>query len=170
MAEYKEVTLLDGQVVKVYRPPSQRLISLAEKKFPKPQVPVVSETTKSGKNITMRIDDDPEYLQALERWNEQVNEEVDRMGSLFMFKGLQVPEGWNIEAEIGAEMHYLDPDWKPREGEIGRKLDYIEWVILGDVMNKLHVTEAMRELSGIPLEEVAANEASFPSEVQGEAD
>ena len=115
----------------------------------------------------MRIDDDPAYLAELAAWNQLVNEKTDEYGSLFMFKDLEVPDGWDVEEAVGAEVRYLDPDWAPREGAMGRKLDYIQWDVLGDVMNAARVTTALRELSGIDLEEVEGNEASFRDNVEG---
>jgi len=58
--------------------------------------------------------------------------------------------------------------WKPREGKVGRKLDYIQWTIMADVVNSMRVTDALRELAGIDMEEVARNLDSFPGEVEGE--
>ena len=164
---YKDVTLLDGQVVRVYRPPTRRIIDMVEKQNPRPQAPVVKEKTATGKEIVMRIDDDPAYLEALDKWNQLVNEKTDEMGSLFMFKDLVVPDEWSVEEAVGAEARFFDPDWAPREGEMGRKLDYIQWTVLGDVMNAARVTDALRELSGIDLEEVERNEASFRDQVEG---
>jgi hypothetical protein len=154
----------------MYLPPSRRIIATVEKQNPKPQPPIVTETTKAGKEISMRIDDDPVYLAALREWEEFTAERIDQMGSLFMFKDLEVPDDWDVEAAVGAEVRYFDPTWSPREGEMGRKLDYIEWSILGDVANSRKVVNAVAEMSGIDLEEVAANAASFRGEVEGEAD
>ena len=169
MAQYMDITLVDGMEVRVYRPPNRRIIAMVEKKYPRPQVPTVTEVTKSGTEITMELNDDPQYLKDLEEWEETVNEEVDQFGSLFMFKDVVVPEDWDPEAEFGEEVRwYSDPEWEPREGKIGRKLDYIQWVILGDVTNANRVINAIAEMSGIDLEEVASEEASFRGEVEGE--
>lgn len=170
MAQYKDVELANGRTVRVYRPPTRRIIALVEKQHPRPQVPIITETTKAGKEISMRIDDDPVYLAAVREWEEFTAERIDQMGSLFMFKDEEVPEDWDVEAEIGAEVRFFDPTWEPREGAVGRKLDYIEWNILGDIVNSQKVTNALAELSGIDLEEVAANEASFRGQVEEQAD
>jgi hypothetical protein len=154
----------------MYLPPTRRIIATIEKQHPRPQPPIVTETTKAGKEIRMSIDDDPAYLAALREWEEFTAEQIDQMGSLFMFKDLEVPDDWDVEAEVGAEVRFFDPAWEPRKGEMGRKLDYIEWAILGDVVTSQRVVNAVSEMSGIDLEEVAANEASFRGEVERETD
>ena len=167
--DYKDVELTDGRVVRVYSPPTVRIGGILDKRYPRPQAPVVKETTKGNKEIVMTIDDDPAYLEALNEWNRVRNEEADELGSLFMFKDVEVPEDWDIEAEVGEKVCYFDPHWKPREGRVGRKLDYIQWTIMADVVNHARVYNALRELAGIDMEEVARNLESFPGEVEGEA-
>jgi hypothetical protein len=168
LAEYKDVELTNGRVERVYRPPTRRIVAMVEKKHPRPQAPVVTETTKSGTEISMTIDDDPAYKQALAQWEETVAEEVDQFSSLFMFKDLVVPEDWDIQSEVGAMAQFYDPQWAPRPGPMGRKLDYIEWIVLGDVVNSNRVINALAELAGIDMSEVASNEASFRSDVERE--
>jgi len=165
---YTDVELLDGRTVHTHRPPTRRIIDRVEKLYPRPQPPIVTEKAAT-KEISMSIDDDPTYLRELAEWERLTNEKVDEMGSLCMFKDLDVPDDWDVEEAVGAEMRFFDPDWAPREGPMGRKLDYIQWDILGDVMNSHRVTEALRELSGIDLEEVERNEASFRDQVEGSA-
>jgi len=166
--DYKDVELTDGRVVRVYSPPTVRIAGIIEKRHPRPQAPMVKETTRANKEIVMTIDDDPEYLAKLNEWNRVRNEEADEMGSLFMFKDVVPPDDWDIEAEVGDEVRYFDPDWKPREGKVGRKLDYIQWTIMDDVVNSKNVTQALRELAGIDMEEVKGNLDSFPSPLEGE--
>ena len=170
MAQFKEVELVNGTTVNVYRVPDRRVYAIVEKQHPKPLPPIRSDKTATGRTITMQIDDDPEYLQALAQWEETANNEVEKVGALFTFKDLQVPKKWDVEAEYGTEARYFDPEWAPREGEMGRKLDYIEWEILGDAVNALRVIRAREELSGIDMAEVNANEASFRGQVEGPTD
>lgn len=165
----REVELIDGRTVRVYLPPYTRIHESVRKRLPEPQPPVVTERTAAGKEINMVIKDDPQYLQKHVQWDEAYIEQVDMMSSLFMFKDVQVPEEWDVGVEVGAEMSYFEPDWKPREGEMGRKLDYIQWNILADTMNAQRVTQAVAEMSGIDLNEVSANEATFRSDVEGQA-
>lgn len=170
MAQYRDIELVDGRMVRVYLPPTRQIIANIERRHPRPQAPVVTERTATGKEISMRIDDDPAYLAEVERWESTTAEEIDQMGSLFMFKDEQVPDDWDVEAAVGEEVRYFDPEWKPREGPVGRKLDYIQWDILGDIVNSQRVTQAIAAMSGIDLGEVAANEASFRGSLEGQAD
>jgi hypothetical protein len=170
MAQYKDVELVDGRMVRVYRPPYARIHASVRRRFPEPQIPVVTETNVTGREISMPIPDDPTYLTKHAAWEIRYEEEVDMMGSLFMFKDEEAPADWDVEAVAGAEMRFFEPEWAPREGPMGRKLDYIQWDILDDSVNALRVTEAVRELSGIDLEEVRANTASFRDKVEGEVD
>ena len=168
MANYKDVELTDGRTVRVYRPPTRRIMEIVSKKYPEPLPEWVKEEGVTGKEFATRLDNDPAYLAAHEAWTNLVNEEVDKRGSLFMFKDENPPDDWDVMAAVGENVLFFDPDWKPSEGKIGRKFDYIQWSILGDIVNSMRILDAQRELSGIELEEVAANEASFRPEVEGE--
>jgi hypothetical protein len=53
---------------------------------------------------------------------------------------------------------------------MGRKLDYILWEVMGDALDANLLTNAEAELSGIDMEEVSANEASFRDQVERETD
>ena len=171
MAQYRDVELNDGRTVRVYRPPYSRIHANVAKRFPEPLPPVITATNVTGREIPgPPLVDDPTYREEHARWEETRNEAVDQMGSLFMFKDLEVPDGWDVEAVAGAEMRYFDPDWAPREGVIGRKLDYIQWDILADDENAMRVIRAVGEMTGIDVQEVEANLASFRSEVAGETD
>lgn len=165
----------------MYRPPYTRIHADVRRRFPepvKPSVPMVSETTVTGRQSRpIPIPTDPDYLEAVKKWEvahaewqEQYNEAVDEMRALFILKDVEVPEGWDVEAEVGDEMRFFNPKWKPHEGPMGRKLDYILWDIMGDGLDAQRITNAEAELAGISLEEVDANEASFRDHVEGEAD
>lgn len=181
MAQFKEVELTDGRTVKVYRPPYSRIHANVRKRLPepeRPEVPMVSErTVTGGMSRPMPIPSDPEYLAAVERWRqehaewqERYNEEVDRMRALFVLKDVEVPQDWDVEQEVGEEMRFFDPEWEPTPGAMGRKLDYIMWAIMGDALDANRITNAEAELSGIDMEEVDANEASFQSRVERATD
>jgi hypothetical protein len=162
--QYKDIELTNGMTVRIYRPPYTRVHASVRMRYPEPEPPTVETVT--GRSIPNPAD--PEYLERHAEWQEQYAQAVEDMRALFLFKDLPVPDGWDVESEVGAEMRYFDPDWKPREGPMGRKLDYIQWAVLGDVMNAKRVTDAEAEMSGIDLQEVAANEASFQDQVEGE--
>jgi hypothetical protein len=180
VAQFKKVELVDGRVVKVYRPPYTRIHANVRKRLPeplKPEVPIVTEENVTGREISMPIPTDPDYLAAVEvwraeraEWEERYNEEVDRMRALFVLKDVQVPDGWDAEQEFGEEMRFFDPEWEPTPGEMGRKLDYILWDIMGDGLDANRILDAEAELSGIDVQEVVANEASFQDNVEEPTD
>ena len=168
MAQYKDIELTGSRKVRVYIPPTHRIIAMVEKKYPKPQVPIVTDTTVTGKEISMPVPHDPAYQAELAEWEALTADEIDRRSSLFIFKDLEVPDDWDVEAEIGEIVRLDEPDWKPTPGILGRKRDYIQWELLNSSQDALLVQQAIAEMSGINLEEVQANEASFRVEVEGE--
>jgi len=167
--DFQDVTLVNGDVVRVYRPPTSRLLAEVEKLHPRPQPPVKTETTKSGREIVMRIEDDPDYLKSLVQWEQEIRYRVDEMASLWTFKDERPPDDWSVEDEVGDEMRYFNPDWRAREGKVGKKLDWIEWHINGDPVDALHIQQALNELMNIDMEEVAQVEESFRDSVEGTA-
>jgi hypothetical protein len=168
MAKSKEIELADGTKVRVHIPPTQQIIAMVEKKYPKPQVPIVTDTNVTGREISMRLPADPDYLAALAEWEAITTDEINRRSALFIFKDLVVPDDWDAEA-IGAIIRLDEPDWQPTPGELGRKRDYIQWELLNNSQDALLVQQTLAELSGIDLSEVQANEASFRPQVEGEA-
>ncbi len=180
MAQYKDIVLSDGTQVRVHVPPTQRIIAMVEARYPpppEPVPPVVKEKTVTGTEIVMPIHDDPQYLEALAQWDGRdmpawralTGQEIDRRNALFIFKDLVVPDDWDIEDEIGPIIRLDEPDWEPSPGEMGRKRDYIQWVLLSNAADALLVQQTLAEMIGISLPEVAANEASFRGQVAGEA-
>lgn len=177
MARSKLVTFSNGMEVRIYVPP-RALRALVEKAIPKPtepEPPVRTDKNVVGKEISMVILDDPAYLAAHERWEKvdvprweaEVAEETDRRGTLFMFKDLDVPEGWDIEAEIGEIIRMDEPDWKPTPGELGRKRDYIQWELLVDPADTLLVQTTLLELAGVSEEGIKSFLDSFRNQVEG---
>lgn len=179
MARSKVVTFSNGMEVRIHVPPRviRELVEAAFPKPPEPEPPVRSDTTVTGKVISMTIWDDPAYLKAHERWEEvdvpewesKVIQETDRRGTLFMFKDLEVPEDWDIEAEIGPIIRMDDPDWEPTPGELGRKRDYIQWELLVDQEDLMLVQTTLMELAGMSEEGIAGFLKSFQRQVEREA-
>jgi len=168
MAKFKDIVLSDGTEVRVYIPPTQRIIAMVEQKYPKPQVPIVTDTTVTGKEISMPKPDDATYLADLAEWEMQTADEINKRSALFVFRDVHVPDDWDVEAEVGELVRLDEPDWEPTPGEMGRKRDYIQWELLNNAQDALLVQQTLAELSGINLAEVQANEASFRREVEGE--
>jgi hypothetical protein len=173
VAQYKDVELTNGMTVRVHRSPTQRVLAMVEAKDPKPTVPIYTEINVTGREVSMPIPDDPAYLKALNEWNarqQQREDEINMLEALYEFPDLEVPEDWDVDKEVGEVARFYDPDWTPRTGKMGRKLDYIQWHILGDSMDAYSVQAARAELSGIDIAEVNAITASFRDQVEGETD
>jgi len=173
MAQYKDVELNNGMTVRVHRSPTRRVMAMVEAKDPKPTVPIYTEINVTGREISMPIPGDPDYLKALNEWNarqQKRDDEVNMLEALYEFPDMEVPDDWDVEAEVGEVARFYDPDWAPREGKMGRKLDYIQWAVLGDSVDAYLVQAARAELSGIDLTEVSAITASFRGQVEGTTD
>jgi len=164
---FKEVELSSIGITRVYVPPTIRVSQIVERSHPLPEPPVVTEKAAAGKTITMVILDDPEYL----RWKAEVQRERnqlrDELHVLFCLRDVAVPEGWEIDAEMRELILLGDPQWQPRSGANGRKLDYIEWLVLYDPADESKYITAVTELMGISQEDVALVEASFRDQVAG---
>lgn len=178
MARSKVVTFSNGMAVRIHIPP-RAIRDMVEKAIPKPvepEPPVRTDPNVVGKEISMTIWDDPAYLKAHERWEEvdvpawlgEVAQETDRRGALFMFKDLEVPEDWDIEAEVGAIVRLDDPEWNPTPGELGRKRDFIQWELLVDPEDALLVQTTLMELGGMSRERIDAFLDSFRNPVERE--
>lgn len=65
-----------------------------------------------------------------------------------------------------SELAYIAPDWKPRKGDQGRKLDYIEWELLRAPGDQQKVIAAINVLAIVPEEAVDAIEDTFQGDVE----
>lgn len=166
--QYKDIELADGRKVRVYPPPTIKIEAILARKYPEPQAPIVTEKTKVGKEISMEIVTDPSYLKAKAEVEVKREAEREELVWLFVLRDVEPPSGWDIEREQGDVIRYSDPDWKPRKGKAGRKLDYIEWDIMADVADSNRIVSALRSMSGIDQEVVAQVTDSFPDQVEGE--
>jgi hypothetical protein len=166
--QYRDVELTDGRTVRVYPPPTIKIEAILARKYPDVQAPVVTERTKSGTEISMEITTDPEYLRKKAEVEANRDAEREELNWLFVLRGEEPPSDWDIERDQGEIIRYSDPDWKPRKGKVGKKLDYIEWDILADVGNASRITDSLRDMAGIDQEVVAQVTETFPDQVEGE--
>ena len=165
----KTITLSTGEDIVVHVvPPSVH--DVVTKRHPLPTAPIIETATASGETLKMSIEDDPEYLAQKQVVETQRMAALQEAYTLFALKDVVVPEDFDITEEFGDELSYLDPDWKPREGKSGRKLDYIDYILLAGSADNLRVSEAINELVSIDQEVVDAIEASFQDDVSAEAD
>lgn len=165
--KYVDVELSSGEKVRVYPSPGLKVSQLAEEKFPTPLAPVRESKTVTGDTIKMSIDDDPDYLREKARVDVLQADEIGSLTMLFCLKDVKVPADFDMEA-VTEIVCFSKPDWQPREGTVGRKLDYLEWVLLANPADRLKIQEALAELSGINLDAVKATEDSFRDNVAGE--
>lgn len=163
---YKVITLTTGEEIQVFAPPLNAW-DLVKKRYPDPEPPILEETTASGGTIQMAMVDSPDYLAEKERVAQLQSDLYQDICALGALRKVVVPEEFDVEVELGETMRYADPDWQPREGKGGRKLDYIDYVFLTNVKDVMAVQEAMTELMGVEPEEVEAVVASFPDQVEG---
>lgn len=164
----KEVELTTGRVVQVFIPSLSRAYALAAKKFPEPQPPVRSSPTAAGGEITMAIVDDPEYLEAHEKWEEDIQVASEEAILLLALKKEKPPEDFSLD-DIMDTILYFDPEFTPREGAVGLRLDWFEWDLLSNVADWAEVQRTIQNLLGIEEEVVDQTEESFPGDVEGEA-
>jgi len=155
-----KITLTNGIEIEVSAPPTWRAYELAEKMHPAIEVPVVTSTTVTGAEVSMSIDDDPEYLRKVAERDDKVAETASDLYLLFALKSVVVPDDFDVTdyAEICL---WADPDWEPRKGAAGRKLDYIHYDLLAGAQDFALIQQIINDMSVIDQEAVAAITASF---------
>ncbi len=163
---YKEVELTTGRIVKVYAPPVLRIYEMLSKKYPEPQKKIVTEKAATGREISMVIEDDPEYEIAVAERDSKIDRESQELNILFALKDEQPPDDFDMEPFL-AILSYSNPDLTPREGAAGVKLDWIEWDLLGNPVDTARVQTAINDLISVDLEVVERIEESFPDQVEG---
>lgn len=163
---YVNVKLQSGREVRVYAPPMSKIMALSNRKHPYPDVPVVTDVSGTGEEISMQIDDDPAYMAKLREVDEARSVDIQELTFLFALKDENPPDDFNAES-FGAEMRYLNPDWKPRDGPMGRKLDWIEYVLLASTADQIILSSAINEMSTMDMEEVEAIRANFRTQMEG---
>jgi hypothetical protein len=171
------VVFSDGTKVELSHIPP-KLRDIVNTKYPLPEMPIVESKAVTGEMIRMSMDDvirmsmddDVDYLAEKARVEKQRDEAWQEAYTLAAMKKVKVPDGFDIMEEWGDELEYLDPDWKPRAGRIGRKLDYIEFVLLACLSDQLLVSEKINEMMGIDEEVTDSIEDSFPGDVSEEGD
>jgi hypothetical protein len=164
----KEVKLSTGVTVTVH-PVPQKVYDVIRMQHPDPPVPVLEDDrTATGEPMRYENRDDPAYRETL-REAEQARQTAWAEASLlFGLPDVEVPDGWEPPAE---ELGYLtDGQWKPRRGETGRKLDYVEWDLLAVVGDYQRVQAAINQLAMVSEEAADAIEATFRGdlEIQGQ--
>jgi hypothetical protein len=178
VALFKEVELFSIGKTRVYLPPNTKITTMLRKKYadrypPQPSKQIKLATPKGQKEEyeTILIVDGPKY----DAWRKECDaidaerwDEGEGLNYLFSLKDVVVPDDFDVEAQVGDEARYIDPDWKPRPDKLGRKLDYIEWIVLGNSHDQDVVGAALRQLLGLDQEVVQDVIDTFPDQVAGE--
>lgn len=177
MANYKDVELSSVGTVRVYRPPNMRINRMVSKKYKYPPQPTATVEMYRGKDLpsdqeVILLVEGPEY----DAWKAECDaidqerfSEIGEWTNLYALKDIVPPEDFDVDAEFGDFARAMDDTWKPRPGTMGRKLDYIEWVVLGFADDEIKVGEALNELMGISQEVVDEVKASFQGDLEGAA-
>jgi hypothetical protein len=164
----RKVELSNGETVTVY-PIPQKVYDLTRKKHPYPPVPIVeigAEDTATGETMRVAKESDPEYKRQCAEVDHMRIEDWAEGQLLWGLRDVKPPKDWEPPAEM---LRYMDPNWQPRKGELGRKLDYIEWDLLQNAGDMIKVQRAINELTGIDEEAAETVEETFPDSVAGDA-
>lgn len=147
---------------------------MVQKRFPLPEQPTMEVELATAKNSpkeyeTLLIAEGPkfdEWKAECDGIRETIREEEDEQSYLFALRDVKVPDEFDIESEYGDMIRYKSPNWKPRAGKIGRKIDYLEWVVMGYSDDAVIVSQALNELAGISQEVVDDVKSTFPGDVE----
>jgi len=177
MASYKDITLQSIGAVRVHRPPNMKINRMVSKKYHYPEQPTTVVEMYRGKNEpkeqeTILLVEGPEF----DAWraecasvDEARHTEINDATFLYALKDVKVPDDFDIEAEYGDFARMMDDDWAPRLGKTGRRLDYLEWVVMGLADDAVAISNTLNELMGIDQEVVDDVKGSFPGDVEGAA-
>lgn len=163
----RKLTLSYGRVITVYSVP-QRVYSRIMQKHPYPPVPVTiipGDQTATGEEVRLARTKDPEYNRQCDEIDQLRMAEWSEKQILWGLRDENPPDDWEAPADL---MQYDDPDWKPRTGEMGRKLDWIELELLAPSGDLTRVINLINELAGVDEELADAIEDTFPDSMDGE--
>jgi hypothetical protein len=160
----KQVELSTGMTVTV-APVPQKIYDVIRMTHPDPPVPILEDDrTATGEPMRYENREDADYLRA-KREVDQARQKAWAEGMLlFGLPDVQVPDEWQPPVE---ELEYLSGgQWQPRQGETGRKLDWIEWDLLRVVADYQKVQATINELAMVSEEAVDAIEATFRGDLE----
>lgn len=176
MTDYKEVKLFSIGKARVYLPPNTKIATMLRKKYakryplqPSEQMKLAGPKGQSAQYETILIASGPAY----DAWraecdaiDEERFEEANGLNFLFSLKDVEVPDDFDVDVQFGDEARFIDPEWQPRPDTLGRKLDYIEWVVLANSHDQAVVSAAMNQLLGLDQEVVDDVIDTFPDNVE----
>lgn len=177
MAQYKDIVLLSIGKARVYRPPNMKIHRMISAKYKYPDQPTTTVEMYRGKGQpkekeTILIVEGPEF----DAWKGECDSidkarhtEINDYNYLYALKDVVVPDDFDADIDPGTFARLIDKAWQPRPGTTGRKLDFLEWVVLGMSDDSTAVSDAIDELNGISQEVVDDVKDSFPGDVEGES-
>lgn len=177
MPAYKDVVLKSIGKTRVYRPPNMRIHRMVSAKYKYPPQPTSQVEMYRGKGQpkdveTILLVEGPEF----DAWKAECDAiderrfaEINEYNYLFALKDVSVPDDFDADAEFGEFARAIDPLWSSRPGDTGRKLDYLEWVVMGLADDETEVGNALNELLGLDMEVVNDVKSNFPGDVEGAA-
>lgn len=178
MTDYKEVELKSIGKTRVYLPPNTKIATMLRKRYasryplqPVDRLPLATPKGQPQQYEDILINNGPKY----DAWRKECDlvddarfEDANGLNFLFSLKDVVVPDGFDADEQFGDEARYIDPEWKPRTGKLGVKLDYIEWVVLANSHDQNAVSTAMNQLLGLDQEVVEDVIDTFPGDVEGD--
>jgi len=169
----KKVTFPSGKKATIYSVP-QKFYDEIRMAFPDPPVPVIEldpSKIAGGGRALFKDHDDPDYQAACE---EVAQKRRTKWLERLMYRGLKdvrPPKDWQVSEVQIEEARYFteDSDWQPRQGKIGRVLDYIQYEFFESPGDSMFFMDVVNELSDVPEEATDAIEATFRSDVEVQA-
>lgn len=153
--QYREIELTNGERVRVYAV-NIYAVYAAQDMVKLPDVPMqMIKSDLDGHEEPWPNENDATYKRELEAANVQRRRVYRDMCLLYALKDVSVPDGdeWmRLPVRYGV---------KPRDGEDGRKLDYLEYGLLVTQADMDAVFTVINHLSFADPERIAAIEASF---------
>lgn len=161
---------------RVYMPPNTKIATMLRKKYakrypaqPSNQIKLATPKGQPAQYETILTANGPAY----DAWraecvavDEERFEEANGLNFLFSLKDVEVPDDFDANVQFGDEARFIDSEWQPRPGTLGRKLDYIEWVVLANSHDQAVVSAAMNQLLGLDQEVVDDVIDTFPDSME----
>lgn len=146
----EKITLSNGVEVQVYPVPPFAL-SAIEARYSEPEMPEGDRESLEWRR----------WVSELRQARAQREQAVTEAALLVALRDVELPEGWRLPEAFRLA------GFQEREGERGRRLDYVQYELLIAPGDLVAVQSAMYG-STLTEEEVKAAEATFPSDSQRE--
>ncbi len=122
-----EVTLVSGRKVLVRAVPPFLLDRVQDRiPLPEPPIKIITPQMPGAREERLLDNQDPEYLRALEKATEARSVARTELFWNYGIVGVEPPASDQWKEELA----FFDPDIEFRDGKIGRRLDYIQYVVV----------------------------------------